>query len=198
MCLHYSMLQALCSRLQPLHSALTGAACCITPVPGHAGDLAKKKIFPSLFALYHDGMLPKDFTVYGYARSKMTEEDFRHSIEGNLPCRLADGAKCGESMANFLRHCQYQQGQYASNEDFSKLSDRMHQTEQAKTYPQNAQVSIMTAQAGLFLWGVLRCFFYRRDRGSRHFLAEAFCLHAAEASRELARHMPATGSTAVL
>ena len=94
-----------------------------------AGDLAKKKIFPSLFALYHDGMLPKDFSIYGYARSKMSESEFRQSIEGNLPCRLADGAKCGETMTEFLNNCYYQQGQYASTEDFAALSERMQTIE---------------------------------------------------------------------
>lgn len=95
----------------------------------HAGDLAKKKILPSLFALFHDGMLPKDFTIYGYARSKMTDDQFRQSIEGSLPCRLADGAKCGENIEKFLTHCQYQQGQYASKEDFSRLSERAAEKE---------------------------------------------------------------------
>jgi hypothetical protein len=28
-------------------------------VVGASGDLAKKKIFPALFALYHEGMLPE-------------------------------------------------------------------------------------------------------------------------------------------
>ncbi|KAK9813989.1 hypothetical protein WJX73_008242 [Symbiochloris irregularis] len=94
-------------------------------VVGASGDLAKKKIFPSLFALYHDGMLPKNFTIYGYARSKMSEEEFRSSIEGSLGCRLADGAKCEETMGNFLSTCRYQQGQYKSVDDFGKLSKRI-------------------------------------------------------------------------
>ena len=94
-----------------------------------AGDLAKKKIYPSLFALYHDGMLPKDFTIYGYARSKMTDDEFRQSIEGSLPCRLSDGAKCGETMGGFLERCCYQHGQYKSNDDFGALSERMSKTE---------------------------------------------------------------------
>lgn len=28
-------------------------------VVGASGDLARKKIFPALFALYHEGMLPE-------------------------------------------------------------------------------------------------------------------------------------------
>ena len=46
----------------------------------HAGDLAKKKIYPALFALYVEGHLPDDFSVFGYARSKMSDEEFRKYI----------------------------------------------------------------------------------------------------------------------
>ena len=46
----------------------------------HAGDLAKKKIYPALFALYVEGHLPDDFSVFGYARSKMSDDEFRKYI----------------------------------------------------------------------------------------------------------------------
>ena len=59
-------------------------------VVGASGDLAKKKILPSLFALYYENMLPKNFAVYGYARSKMTDDEFRELIAGSLTCRLSD------------------------------------------------------------------------------------------------------------
>ena len=36
--------------------------------------LAKKKIYPAIFALFYDNQLPKEFVVFGYARSKMTLE----------------------------------------------------------------------------------------------------------------------------
>lgn len=57
-------------------------------VVGASGDLAKKKIFPSLFALYYEGMLPERFQIFGYARSKMTDEDFRNTIIETLTCRI--------------------------------------------------------------------------------------------------------------
>jgi hypothetical protein len=57
-------------------------------VVGASGDLAKKKIFPALFALYYEGCLPKHFTVFGYARSKMTDEELRNMISATLTCRI--------------------------------------------------------------------------------------------------------------
>ncbi|PNH06867.1 Glucose-6-phosphate 1-dehydrogenase, chloroplastic [Tetrabaena socialis] len=60
-------------------------------VVGASGDLAKKKIFPALFALYNEGLLPPEFHIFGYARSKMTDEEFRDVIASTLTCRVSAG-----------------------------------------------------------------------------------------------------------
>ncbi|TKY64928.1 Glucose-6-phosphate 1-dehydrogenase [Spatholobus suberectus] len=57
-------------------------------VVGASGDLAKKKIFPALFALYYEDCLPKHFTIYGYARSKMTDAELRNMVSKTLTCRI--------------------------------------------------------------------------------------------------------------
>lgn len=41
------------------HSSLSIA------VLGASGDLAKKKIFPALFALFYEGLLPPNVQIYG-------------------------------------------------------------------------------------------------------------------------------------
>lgn len=74
-------------------------------MPRLAGDLAKKKIYPSLFALYYQGMLPEDCMIYGYARSDMTDDAFRESIMAMLPCRLADAEDCSRKMDAFMSRC---------------------------------------------------------------------------------------------
>ena len=68
----------------------------------NAGDLAKKKIYPALFALFYEGMLPQDFMIYGYARSDMTDDAFRESIMAMLPCRLSDAEDCSKKMDAFM------------------------------------------------------------------------------------------------
>ncbi|KAJ6329542.1 hypothetical protein OIU77_011087 [Salix suchowensis] len=57
-------------------------------VVGASGDLAKKKIFPALFALFYEDWLPENFTVFGYARTKMNDEELRNMISGTLTCRV--------------------------------------------------------------------------------------------------------------
>lgn len=76
-------------------------------VIGASGDLAKKKTYPSLFALYSTGFLPKSVLIVGYARSDRDDDQFRKSIAPNL--------KGDESTVNaFLERCIYRYGQYGN------------------------------------------------------------------------------------
>lgn len=90
-------------------------------VIGASGDLAKKKIFPALFALFYEGCLPKHFTIFGYARSKMTDEELRNMISGTLTCRIDQRENCEDKIDKFLKKCFYHSGQYNSEADFKQL-----------------------------------------------------------------------------
>ena len=48
---------------------------------GASGDLAKKKTYPALFALFSNNLLPPKTIIYGYARSEMTDAKFRETME---------------------------------------------------------------------------------------------------------------------
>jgi glucose-6-phosphate 1-dehydrogenase len=98
-------------------------------VVGASGDLAKKKIFPALFALFYEGCLPKHFTVFGYARSKMTNQELRDMVVGTLTCRIDQRENCGDKIDKFLERCFYQPGQYSSEEDFKKLDTELKKHE---------------------------------------------------------------------
>ncbi|XP_021290767.1 glucose-6-phosphate 1-dehydrogenase, chloroplastic isoform X2 [Herrania umbratica] len=98
-------------------------------VVGASGDLAKKKIFPALFALYYEDCLPKHFTVYGYARSKMTDAELRNMVSKTLTCRIDKRENCGEKMDQFLKRCFYHSGQYDSEENFAQLDKKLKEHE---------------------------------------------------------------------
>ena len=44
---------------------------------GASGDLAKKKIYPTLWAIFKNNLLPNDTRFVGYARSKLSVNDIR-------------------------------------------------------------------------------------------------------------------------
>ena len=98
-------------------------------VVGASGDLARKKVFPALFALYCQGHLPEHFNVFGFARSAYTDEEFRNRIQENLTCRYVPGESCADRMDEFLARCSYVSGQYASSDSFLNLFQAMQTVE---------------------------------------------------------------------
>lgn len=101
-------------------------------VVGASGDLAKKKIFPALFALFYEGCLPQNFTIFGYARTKMTDEELREMISRTLTCRIDKRENCGDKMEEFLNRCFYHSGQYGSEENFAELDTKLKHKEGGK------------------------------------------------------------------
>ena len=47
---------------------------------GADGNLATKKTFPTLFALWRKKLLPRDIVIIGYAREAMDTESFRKNV----------------------------------------------------------------------------------------------------------------------
>ncbi|KAL0385319.1 UNVERIFIED_CONTAM: Glucose-6-phosphate 1-dehydrogenase, chloroplastic [Sesamum radiatum] len=98
-------------------------------VVGASGDLAKKKIFPALFALYYEDCLPEHFTIFGYARSKMTDAELRNIVSKTLTCRIDKRENCSEKMEQFLNRCFYHCGQYDSQQNFVELDKKLKEHE---------------------------------------------------------------------
>ena len=48
----------------------------ILTIFGASGDLAKIKLFPSIYILAERNLLPKDFYIVGYARTKKDKKTF--------------------------------------------------------------------------------------------------------------------------
>jgi glucose-6-phosphate 1-dehydrogenase len=91
-------------------------------VVGASGDLARKKVFPAIFALYAQGLLPKNTQVVGYSRSQLSRDEFIERISEKLMCRIDwDAPDCGDDMDNFLSATNYVAGGYDSEADFAKL-----------------------------------------------------------------------------
>lgn len=98
-------------------------------VLGASGDLAQRKIIPALFALYCQDLLPAEFHVFGMARTPMDQEGFRKLVSGNLTCRYAPGASCGEKTVAFLQRCHYHAGAYDATDSFLDLFQFMRRIE---------------------------------------------------------------------
>jgi glucose-6-phosphate 1-dehydrogenase len=94
-------------------------------VLGASGNLARLKIFPALFALFSQGLLPKNVRFHGFARSRISQAKFKEDIMLNLTCRYTPQHSCGAHVEKFINHCIYHQGKYDSIEAFSKLGGHL-------------------------------------------------------------------------
>ncbi|MBI3781639.1 MAG: glucose-6-phosphate dehydrogenase (NADP(+)), partial [candidate division NC10 bacterium] len=63
---------------QSLHDQVPNG--CALVIFGASGDLTKRKLLPALYALAHDGLLPDNFSVIGFARREKSHEAFRDEM----------------------------------------------------------------------------------------------------------------------
>lgn len=91
-------------------------------VIGASGHLARTKIFPALFALYCQDLLPDRFNIFGFSRSKYTDSQFRDLVKEHLTCRYTPGEEtCSGKMEEFLDRCFYISGEYGSSDAYLDL-----------------------------------------------------------------------------
>ncbi|WP_439741606.1 glucose-6-phosphate dehydrogenase [Bacillus pseudomycoides] len=57
---------------------------CIIVIFGATGDLAKRKLFPSLFRLFRQGKISENFAVVGVARRPLSTEEFRENVKQSI------------------------------------------------------------------------------------------------------------------
>ncbi|XP_019185365.1 PREDICTED: glucose-6-phosphate 1-dehydrogenase, cytoplasmic isoform-like [Ipomoea nil] len=108
---------------------VTETGCLSIVVLGASGDLAKKKTFPALFNLYHQGFLQSnDVHIFGYARTKISDDDLRDRIRGYL----SPGKDNAETVPNFLQLIKYVSGGYDSEEGFRSLDKAIYEHEVSK------------------------------------------------------------------
>lgn len=101
---------------QDLNVKLVGEAH-VFIVMGASGDLAKKKILPTLWWLYRDDLLPKNMRFVGYARSNITIPQLREKTEPYMKIQDSEKAK----VESFFKAMSYVQGSYTDKEAFVKL-----------------------------------------------------------------------------
>jgi len=88
---------------------------------GASGDLAKKKIYPTLWGLYKEKLLPPDTQIVGYARSKLSVDDIRKKCQPWL--KVNSGEESLEE--SFWKANSYVAGSYDTRRDFELLNVEM-------------------------------------------------------------------------
>jgi glucose-6-phosphate 1-dehydrogenase len=89
---------------------------------GGAGDLAWRKLVPSLFDLHRDGRMPEDFAIIGVDRAAFHDAQLhKHFLDGVNQFSPKGKAKSGD-WNQFTRHISYQQGDFKDAATYSTLA----------------------------------------------------------------------------
>ncbi|OWJ76397.1 MULTISPECIES: glucose-6-phosphate dehydrogenase [Haematobacter] len=92
---------------------------------GGTGDLARRKIFPSLYRRFLDGQMPEGARVIGAARSSMTEEEFR-GFARDAVLEFVNGAKSNtDALDRFIAHLSYVPIDATGEEGWKELATRI-------------------------------------------------------------------------
>ncbi len=98
---------------------------------GASGDLAKRKLYPSLYHLFRRGLLHEQSRILGCARTDYTDESFRE----HLRPFLAGGDK--KQLDDFLSHIFYVPGEYSEPDFYKRLNLRLDEMEKEGNFTPN-------------------------------------------------------------
>ncbi|KAL3314858.1 glucose-6-phosphate 1-dehydrogenase [Cichlidogyrus casuarinus] len=90
---------------------------------GASGDLARKKIYPTLWWLYRDNLLPQKIHFVGYARTAMTIQEL--SAKCSPYMKISDN--CKQKSEDFWKLNSYMSGAYDMDEGFQKMNSYIHE-----------------------------------------------------------------------
>lgn len=71
---------------------------------GATGDLAKRKLFPSLFKLFVKGKLTEQFAIIGVARRQLTNDEFQASVKDSIKSFASDEQQTEAFISHFYYH----------------------------------------------------------------------------------------------
>ncbi|KAM8793703.1 glucose-6-phosphate 1-dehydrogenase [Eudromia elegans] len=90
-------------------------------VLGASGDLAKKKIIPTIWWLFRDGLLPEPTHVVGFARTPLSVAELRQRCERHLQAAPGEDALLDAFFARVTYVC----GRYGDAGDFERLAGHL-------------------------------------------------------------------------
>ena len=99
---------------------------CAIVMFGASGDLARRKLLPALYELAVHSCLAPRFRVLGFARTPMSDDQFRQKAGESLPKEGRPGADENKK-SEFLKQLQYFGGDYNDPEAFRRLVQRLEE-----------------------------------------------------------------------
>jgi glucose-6-phosphate 1-dehydrogenase len=99
---------------------------CAIVMFGASGDLARRKLLPALHDLAVHSCLAPRFRLVGFARTEMSDDDFRRTAGEFFPKEEKAGAN-SDIRDEFLKHLQYFSGNYDDADAYRRLAERLEE-----------------------------------------------------------------------
>src|SRR5205823_2634995 len=91
---------------------------------GASGDLTRRKLLPAFWHLFVEGLLPDGFAIVGYARTEMTDEQFREAAHAAIG-EFGRADPTGERWNEFASRLSYLTGEFESENAMEHLRERL-------------------------------------------------------------------------
>ena len=88
---------------------------------GALGDLAMRKLFPALYHLDREGLMPESTRIMGLARQEHDVASFRQLVNDVLQKRLKSGEQDKQSLERFLARLDYLQLDFSSVDGYDAI-----------------------------------------------------------------------------
>src|SRR5579872_4761271 len=106
---------------------------CNVVIFGASGDLTKRKLMPALYNLSREHLLPTGFSVLGYSRSEMSNEEFRDAMKqavvefGEVPKPLDE-----EAWRHFADGLSYISAHVGKLDHYHRLGELLEQNDRQR------------------------------------------------------------------
>ncbi len=109
---------------------------CAVVIFGATGDLAQRKLLPTLAHLWHDHPLKESFCIVAYARRPLSEQQWQAMVVESLSKYMPDDDRLdSEAQRAFAERLYYCQGNIDDDDDYQKLAkllDNLDKTQDTK------------------------------------------------------------------
>jgi glucose-6-phosphate 1-dehydrogenase len=103
---------------------------------GASGDLTHRKLVPSLYRLFVEGLLPGGFSILGFARREWSDDAFRESIREGLDRYLGEPVQ-EQLWSGFAQGLFFCPGQFDQRDSYTALGEALARVDGARAHTGN-------------------------------------------------------------
>ncbi len=112
------------SHADPYQCEVAAEPCSIV-IFGASGDLARRKLMPALYDLASRSCLAVRFSIVGFARTEMSDDEFRRASKEALSSKEATADGRPSILDSFTRNLHYVAGNYDDPAAYERLAKRL-------------------------------------------------------------------------